>query len=304
MKKTKRITKMTAPNNLLLPRCTSVRTDNFLLYINALPLPDYIMYKVSIKRKNKIRAFFAFKYIVGKGIEIGAQGSPLQVDRNKATVTYVDRISNEQNTTLHHLSAQELTSIDVLAEADNLDMFKNESFDFVIANHLLEHIPNPLAALEEWLRILRDNGVLYLSLPNCCCNEYDFQRKPVNVDHIIDDFQNQHKDRKEEHWKEFVEIVEGIPQDSLDFSKCLNEQYRLKDNRIHMHVFNKELIDDIIGYIRANLYSNLHVIDFFSFKYSFEIIVIIRKQQLSASASGLENLARLARNFRLLAIGK
>lgn len=304
MKKTWGITKLIARNALLLPRCTSVRTDNFLNYINALPPSDYIIYKASIKRKNKIRAFFACKYIVGQGIEIGAQGSPLQVDRNKTTVTYVDRISNEQTTTLHNLSAQELTSINILAEADNLDMFRNESLDFVIANHLLEHIPNPVAAIEEWLRILRNNGVLYLSLPNYCCNEYDFQRRPASLDHIIDDFQNKKKDKKEEHWKEFVEIVEGFPRDSLDFSKCLHEQYRLKDNRIHMHVFNKELIDDIIEYIKANLYSNLHVIDFFSFKYSFEIIVILRKQQLTTSTSGLEILARLARNVRLLAIGK
>jgi len=44
--------------------------------------------------------------------------------------------------------------------------FDNDSFDRVIATHVLEHIPDPVTVLEEWVRVLRPGGVLSLILPS------------------------------------------------------------------------------------------------------------------------------------------
>jgi ubiquinone/menaquinone biosynthesis C-methylase UbiE len=283
---------------------TGERTRRFLNSMETLRLLDYIVYSTSIRRINKVRTFFAHKYISGKGIEIGAQGNPLQVDIGTAVVTYIDRLSPEQNKNLHNLKAQELIPVDVFTEADDLRMFSNESVDFVIANHLLEHIPDPISAIKEWLRIIKDKGTLFLSVPNYCCNEYDFQRRPEKLSHIIDDFENKTKDKKEEHWKDFVEIVDGIMPNSPEFKDVLHKQYRAIDNRSHMHVYNKELINEIIDYVRTNLSSKLQVIDSLSFSYSFEIILIIKKQQLGVAPSRFSNMLRYCRNVRLLLLGK
>lgn len=43
--------------------------------------------------------------------------------------------------------------------------FEDDSFDRVIATHVLEHVPHPHDALAEWVRILKPGGVLSLILP-------------------------------------------------------------------------------------------------------------------------------------------
>lgn len=43
--------------------------------------------------------------------------------------------------------------------------FKNESFDRVIAAHVLEHLCRPYEVLREWMRVLKPSGVMTLVLP-------------------------------------------------------------------------------------------------------------------------------------------
>ena len=43
--------------------------------------------------------------------------------------------------------------------------FEDDSFDRLIATHVLEHIPFPHLAIQEWVRVLRPGGVLSLILP-------------------------------------------------------------------------------------------------------------------------------------------
>ena len=50
------------------------------------------------------------------------------------------------------------------ADATKLE-FDDNSFDVVIANHILEHIPDDLKAMKEIYRVLKDNGVAILQVP-------------------------------------------------------------------------------------------------------------------------------------------
>lgn len=44
--------------------------------------------------------------------------------------------------------------------------FSDNSFDFILLNHTLEHLTNPLISLFEVKRILKSNGTVMISLPN------------------------------------------------------------------------------------------------------------------------------------------
>jgi 2-polyprenyl-3-methyl-5-hydroxy-6-metoxy-1,4-benzoquinol methylase len=44
--------------------------------------------------------------------------------------------------------------------------FPDASYDFVFCIEVLEHVPNPFAAVSEINRVLRDGGVLIVSVPN------------------------------------------------------------------------------------------------------------------------------------------
>jgi len=50
------------------------------------------------------------------------------------------------------------------ADATKLD-FADNSFDIIIANHILEHIPDDMKAMKEMFRVLKDNGVAILQVP-------------------------------------------------------------------------------------------------------------------------------------------
>jgi predicted SAM-dependent methyltransferase len=56
--------------------------------------------------------------------------------------------------------------IDYLCKADNLVGIVNLSQDFIIANHVFEHLDNPLKALIEWHRVLKGGGILFLTVPD------------------------------------------------------------------------------------------------------------------------------------------
>jgi len=49
-------------------------------------------------------------------------------------------------------------------DATRLD-YPDESFDRLIATHVLEHIPNPVAVLREWDRVVKKGGLLSIVLP-------------------------------------------------------------------------------------------------------------------------------------------
>lgn len=51
-------------------------------------------------------------------------------------------------------------------KADICDLpFKDESFDFILCNHVLEHIPDDKKAMQELYRILRPGGTAILQIP-------------------------------------------------------------------------------------------------------------------------------------------
>ena len=59
----------------------------------------------------------------------------------------------------------EARPVDVVAEASTLP-FPSGSKDFVLASHVLEHTPDPIKALEEWWRVIRPGGFVYLIVPH------------------------------------------------------------------------------------------------------------------------------------------
>jgi len=93
----------------------------------------------------------ANQYLRGlKGVEIGASyHNPFGLD----TIN-VDLYDAGQHQEQQMRAAGKTVKIDVIANGDKLP-FPDESFDFVINSHVIEHFENPIKALYEWLRVAR-----------------------------------------------------------------------------------------------------------------------------------------------------
>ncbi len=55
---------------------------------------------------------------------------------------------------------------DIQTHGDNLHMFKNNSIDYLVARHNLEHYSKPAKTLEEWARVLKKGGLLGVIVPD------------------------------------------------------------------------------------------------------------------------------------------
>ncbi|WP_067149607.1 class I SAM-dependent methyltransferase [Pseudotamlana agarivorans] len=63
---------------------------------------------------------------------------------------------------------------DIKADICNLP-FEDESFDMILCNHVLEHIPNDTKAMQELYRILRKGGMGVLQIPQDLNREKTFE---------------------------------------------------------------------------------------------------------------------------------
>ena len=68
----------------------------------------------------------------------------------------------------------------VVANASNMP-FETNSFDAVVASHILEHIQNDDAAVQEIRRVLKPNGPLIALVP---CHKYMFNHHDRSLHHV------------------------------------------------------------------------------------------------------------------------
>jgi SAM-dependent methyltransferase len=104
----------------------------------------------------------AHRYLDGlKGIEIGGAAhnqfglQTLNIDNSAETVFKAKELSL-CGTTL---------KIDLVAQGDELPLATG-SQDFVLTSHVLEHFLDPIKALKEWYRVVRDGGYILAIVPH------------------------------------------------------------------------------------------------------------------------------------------
>jgi predicted SAM-dependent methyltransferase len=125
---------------------------------------------------------------------------------------------------------------DVKADICNLP-FEDSSFDVVLCNHVLEHIPNDTKALEEIYRILRPDGWAILQIPQ------DYNREVTFEDNSITDPKERAKifgqyDHVRVYGMDFFKKLEriGFEVNPIEYTKILSEKerdyYRLADFEI------------------------------------------------------------------------
>ena len=60
--------------------------------------------------------------------------------------------------------ASQITGINI---ADNVDHFKGQQFDVITLWHVLEHVMDLRQKISELKKLLKDDGLLFLAVPNC-----------------------------------------------------------------------------------------------------------------------------------------
>jgi SAM-dependent methyltransferase len=160
------------------------------------------------RRRELLKLFHS--YLDGlKGVEIGgAAHNDFKVD-----VVNVDRYAEMD--TVYKEAERELWGrarpVDIIARGHELPL-DDDSYDFVLASHVIEHIPDPIAALKEWARVARRYIVLVVPHRD---RTFDRDRELTPLSELVERHESGFTSEEDRHWsvwtcETFLELCEQI----------------------------------------------------------------------------------------------
>jgi SAM-dependent methyltransferase len=135
---------------------------------------------------------------------------------------------------------------------DAIDLFgiNDSSYDFVLSSEMVQHIANPIKALNEWKRVMKNDGMLILITPNKR-NTFDHRRPVTQLSHLIKDYENGITEADLTHLDEalkYHDLTMDRPAGSFeDFKKRSENNFNVR--ALHHHVFDEKLTIELINYL-------------------------------------------------------
>jgi glycosyltransferase involved in cell wall biosynthesis len=218
--------------------------------IARLPLGGYIPSEWTAADRKLPPAYAPLREIVssgltGSGIEFGAGDNPFPVPIG-CKVRYADRLSQDAFAMQYHSGEQiDAVTPELLTGLCEMEGVAEESLDFVIASHVLEHTPNPLLALRTAYSRLKPGGKLVLVVPDKRYT-FDKERALTTLDHLVLDYNTPSSERDRQHWEEWYTKAFPVRPDQLDTSisaaLCRNAD-------IHYHTWTYKSFRKMVDYV-------------------------------------------------------
>jgi len=184
------------------------------------------------------RRELAAHFLQGEGLEIGALHLPLAVP-DDVTVKYVDRLTVAQlRSDYPELAECDLVEADVIDNGEILSTIADDSQDFIIANHFLEHCEDPIAAIANHLGKLRAGGILFYAVPDKRYT-FDWPRAVTSLDHMIADHEEGPGRSRSDHYEEWAKHVEIRSGETAEQAVARARDLERDGYSIHMHVWTQ-----------------------------------------------------------------
>jgi hypothetical protein len=120
--------------------------------------------------------------------------------------------------------------------------------DFVMAHQVLEHCSNPIKVLAmEWIPLLRDGGVLFISIPSYHMVSKRL-RLPTPLDHILDDWALDRSDKAYENMDHIPSFIIGWTEahegsfwyakgPASEYARGILTEINRPDHDLHWHTY-------------------------------------------------------------------
>jgi SAM-dependent methyltransferase len=270
---------------------------------------SFVEHEYQLVQQRKRERLFGKVPLRGQGLEIGPLSRPL-VMKSLHSVKYVDQCSTEEliekyPTTDEHISG--IYDVDLIwNEKTILEINSGGKVDYIVASHVIEHVPNPVGWLAEVHEALTENGFLYLVIPDkrftfdafrsvTSIQEIreaaqDSRRKP-GWRSIIDHFINVRQIDTWQTWDNYESINEAEPHHNLaDLKHALDEYEKGKYVDIHVTVFTPWSFFEFMRIAQDEFQLNFKLIDFLTTQdHDLEFYVVLQK--VSIQEEDWQNLA-------------
>ena len=178
----------------------------------------------------------------GDGVEFGAGASPFPV-RTNCRVRYADRNTPPELAERKYFDAGSPIRFDLQMDMADMSGLADDSLDFIVACHVIEHTPNPIQALINAHRKLRHGGRFALVVPDKHVT-FDKLRPLTSLDHLIADYLIPSRERDFEHYLEFFRL--SFPQ--ADYVRCAREVWDRAED-IHFHTWTYESFREFVDFV-------------------------------------------------------
>jgi SAM-dependent methyltransferase len=105
-----------------------------------------------------------------EGVEIGGPSSSFgakliyKISKNMDNVIFSKNTVWSNHTNQYNYYPGKTGKV-IFNDAVYISQIENEKYDFCFSSHCLEHIANPLKAVNEWLRIVKKDGYVIIIVP-------------------------------------------------------------------------------------------------------------------------------------------
>src|SRR5256714_3287135 len=131
----------------------------------------------------KARTEIGRAFLAGHGIEVGAGDRPFPIPAT-AHILYGDIRKHEQLE--DYFRTPDLPPVKDV-DAQTFAGIDNDSLDFVISAHVIEHLRDPITSIVNAIRVLKIGGIHVLVVPDMRYT-FDRNRPETTVDHVLTDF--------------------------------------------------------------------------------------------------------------------
>ena len=142
----------------------------------------------------------------------------------------------------------------IIGEAAAMEGIASGTYSALLASHVLEHLANPLRALDEWRRVVAADGMIVLVVPHRD-GTFDHRRPVTTLEHLVNDYKTGTGEEDTTHVAEILELH--------DFSRDPGAQSRahfvdrarnnVQHRALHHHVFTTESLLTLLDYARFRI---------------------------------------------------
>jgi SAM-dependent methyltransferase len=217
-----------------------------------------------------VRTELAHRYIRGSGIEFGALDFPTAVPPG-TIVTDADFQPADRVKEL--FSVSEVTTPQIVSDLETMRGIEPESQDFIIANHVMEHVEDPLTALRSISRVLRPDGIAFLALPEKR-STFDKHRETTTLAHLLRDHEEGPDWSLPGHYDEWVRVVDGLTGEAHEQKVRIMLEQRAN---IHFHAWDFAAMLELFAYVEREESFHLAV-ETATLNNLVEVVWILRKR--------------------------
>ena len=163
----KKIYKFNKLSDFYLDKYVKYRYKHNIFNAETFNLFAYSCPKCNAADKERFYALYLSEYLQNKSLSI------LDIAPSKSLSEFLKTFKNCKFRTADLY----MPYVDDKVDITNMDIYKDESFDFIICSNVLEHIENDIQAMREIYRVLTKKGKAIMMVPISLDLENDYELK-------------------------------------------------------------------------------------------------------------------------------